>query len=282
MARFRRGAVGLGLVITGVLVMTGPAWSDEETVDERGAYIKKTCERIKRPPTGGLEKTTDPAPGSRVHSGDVIKIRLTWDTDKWAGSKLHKAIDCVAVNGALDMNLTVEEKPTANDGVFEHELTVPDGLAAGTEICDRGFISGDSRGGDFEQATSEVVCFPLGPPPTARETSTTTTTTLLTSPTTVTTVPQVLGEQEAARPKPGPALVQAGPPAAAPAPAPAPAPPPALPAAGAAAPPRTIATTGAFAYRTLMGASGLALWLGGLSLMGGAGRSRRATGGRRG
>jgi hypothetical protein len=277
MARFMRGAGALGLVTTGLLLMTGPAWSDEETVDERVAYIKKTCERIKRPPTGGLEKTTEPAPGSQVHSGDVIKIRLTWDTGEWAGSDLHKVIDCVAVNGALDMNLTVEEKPTPNDGVFEHELTVPDGLAAGAEICDRGFVSGDSRGGDFEQITSEVVCFTLGPPPEAQQTSTTTTTTTRpTSPTTVTTVPQVQGEQEIALPKPEPALVQAGPPAPPAVPPPAPA--PARPAASAAAPPPAIAATGAFAHRTLMGVSGLALMLGGLSLMGGAQRSRQATG----
>jgi hypothetical protein len=281
MARIVRGAGALGLVAAGLVLMTSPAWSDDRTVDDRAAYTKKTCEGIKHPPTGGLGKTTVPAPGSEVQAGDVIEIRLTWDTARWDGSRLHKAIDCVAVNGVLDMELSAEEKPTSNDGVFEHKLTVPDGLAPGTEICDRGFVSGDSHGGGFDQETSPVVCFTLGPPPETPETPETTTTTEITTtqPTVPTTTetpppPQVQGEQEhheTAAPKPGPELVEAGPPGPPAAPAPAPPGSPAPPSSSGPGQP-TIAATGAFAGQALTVASGLALMLGGLSLMGGARR----------
>src|SRR5918992_5026133 len=157
MASIVRGAGALGLVAAGLLLMTSPTEADERTADERMAYTRKTCERILRHrDKGEVKKTTVPAPDSEVHSGDVIKVRLTWETAKWDGSLLHKAIDCVAIDGVLDMKLTFEEKPASNDGVFEHEFTVPDGLASGTEICDQGFISGDSPGGDFTQDTSEL------------------------------------------------------------------------------------------------------------------------------
>ena len=275
MARIVRGAGALGLVAAGLLLTTSPAWADERTADERLAYTKKTCERIIRHrDSGGVEKTTVPAPGSRVQPGDVIKVRLTWESAKWDGSRLHKAIDCVAINGVLDMKLTVEEKPASNDGVFEHELTVPDGLAAGTEICDQGFIAGDSPGGEFKQDTSDVVCFTVGPAPDQGGTSPTTTSTTApptSPPTTATTAPPLVqGEQERKEAAPpAPPLVQAGspaPPAVAPAPAPKSAPQPEL------------AITGAVGMRALVITSGLGMTLGGLGLMGSV---RQPWGGRR-
>jgi hypothetical protein len=269
-----RGASALGLVAAGLLLTTSPAWSDERTADERLEYTRKTCERIIRHrDTGKLEKATVPAPGSQVHSGDVIKVRLTWEVAKWHGARLHKAIDCVAVNGVLDMKLTVEEKPTSNDGVFEHEFTVPDGLASGSEICDQGFISGDSPDGEFDQDTSEVVCFTVGPAPDRGDTSPTTTSTTAqpaAPPTTVTTVaPVVQGEQEQKAAAPAPSLVQAGPPAP---PAAAPAP------AAKAAPQPELAATGGAGMRALAITSGLGMIFGGLGLLGGA---RSPSGGRR-
>ncbi|MGH9039759.1 MAG: LPXTG cell wall anchor domain-containing protein [Acidimicrobiia bacterium] len=57
------------------------------------------------------------------------------------------------------MNLTVEERPTANDGIFTTTYAVPDDLLAGDEICDQGFLSGDTSGGGFGQDRSDQVCF---------------------------------------------------------------------------------------------------------------------------
>src|SRR5687767_7561947 len=43
--------------------------------ENRDAYITRTCERILgRPPTGGLDKTTDPPAGSSVAAGDDIDV----------------------------------------------------------------------------------------------------------------------------------------------------------------------------------------------------------------
>jgi LPXTG-motif cell wall-anchored protein len=100
-----------------------------------------------------------------VHGGDVIKVRLRWDESHFDGPTLHKALDCVTVDGDLAPDLSVEERDTANDGEFEHSYTVPKGLPEGTRVCDRGFISGPGRDKDkFYRKKSNVVCFPVAGP----------------------------------------------------------------------------------------------------------------------
>lgn len=132
----------------------------QEDSDSRDAYATRTCERILgKPPTGGLDKQTDPAEGSAVSPGDKIDVTITWDPADWSGDSLHKAIDCVTVNDAFSLGLSVEEKPTDNDGRFSATYTIPDDVADGDEICDQGFLSGDSSGGAFEQDRSNQVCF---------------------------------------------------------------------------------------------------------------------------
>jgi hypothetical protein len=122
------------------------------------------CEGVKKP-TGDLLKSTDPAPGSTVQPGQVIQVNLTWDAEKYDEEEdLHKVLDCVTVNGKLDEVLSGGEKPTANDGVFQHDYTVPADAAPGTEVCDQGRLSGGEED-DYERAISEVVCFKVAPPP---------------------------------------------------------------------------------------------------------------------
>jgi LPXTG-motif cell wall-anchored protein len=113
-------------------------------------------------PTGGLEKVTDPPDGSEVYRGDVIKVTLTWDKARFDGPTLHKALDCVTTDGKLAPDLSVQERDPANDGVFEHSFTVPDGLPDGTRLCDRGFVSGPGSEEGFDRAKSNDVCFKLG------------------------------------------------------------------------------------------------------------------------
>ena len=113
-------------------------------------------------PSEGLVKETQPANGSEVQGGDVIKVTLRWDKSRFEGESLHKALDCVTIDGDLVPGLSVEERRAANDGSFEHSYTVPDGLPEGTEVCDRGFISGPGREGKFDRDKSNDVCFKVG------------------------------------------------------------------------------------------------------------------------
>ncbi|MDQ3943808.1 MAG: hypothetical protein M3357_01360, partial [Actinomycetota bacterium] len=128
--------------------------------ESRDAYITRTCERILgKPPTGGLDKTTDPGDGARVAPGDEVEVKLDWDPADWSGQSLHKVIDCVTINGDFVLDLSVEERPTDNDGKFRTVYMIPVDVVAGDEICDQGFLSGDSAGGGFEQDRSNQVCF---------------------------------------------------------------------------------------------------------------------------
>jgi hypothetical protein len=123
-------------------------------------YRERTCERaMDESPTGELEKTMEPAAGSFVSPGQIVRVTLRWDPAERADGDLHKIIDCVVVDGVLDAGLSVEERPTDNDGIFELELVVPD-LPAGTEVCDFGFLSDDEAGHGYVR--SETLCLTLG------------------------------------------------------------------------------------------------------------------------
>jgi len=249
----------------------GPDDPDAQGASEsRDAYITRTCERVLgQPPTGGLDKATEPAAGTTVAPGDEISVSVTWDPADWSGESLHKAIDCVTVNDVLTLGLTVEERPTDNDGTFEPTYIIPVDVVAGDEICDQGFLSGDSSGGGFDHSLSNQVCFtveqPEGttssapvetPPPDSRVPA---------APAPTPAAPpatDVLGEQMTApvetvapAPEAGPVLL-AGPPV-----------PEVLGA--------TLPRTGAETRRGPMLAAGVILSLGGFGLMGGTRRPRR-------
>jgi len=245
---------------------------DAQRVGEsRDAYVTRTCERILgRPPTGGLDKTTNPADGASVAPGDDVEVELAWDPADWSDDALHKVIDCVTINGDFVLDLSVEERPTDNDGNFKTVYTIPVDIVAGDEICDQGFLSGDSAGGGFEQDRSNQVCFKVeqesrgAAAPTPEETAP------APSPAQPAPVPSdVLGEQlTAPEPAPVPAPEVAG--VAVQAPAPAPVPTPDLMAAGG-----TLPRTGQETRRGPLLAGGVILTLGGLGLIGGNRRPRR-------
>ncbi|HEV8571615.1 MAG TPA: DUF11 domain-containing protein [Actinomycetota bacterium] len=115
-------------------------------------------------PEGSLAKTATRdgqslPDGSVIEAGDVIVFTITWATSDWEGEELDKVLDCVQVNGQDAPQLSVEEKPTANDGVFIHQLTVPENLESGDVLCDRARLSGDPSGDNQSTQKSNSLCF---------------------------------------------------------------------------------------------------------------------------
>lgn len=138
--------------------MVDPASAAVSDRDSR--YRERTCERaMDEGPTGELEKTMEPAAGSAVSPGQIVRVALRWDPAERPDGDLHKVIDCVMIDGVLDTGLSVEERPTDNDGVFETEFVVPD-LRAGAEVCDFGFLSDDEAGHGYVR--SETLCLTVG------------------------------------------------------------------------------------------------------------------------
>jgi hypothetical protein len=206
-----------------------------------------------------FELTTDVADGATVAPGDEIRVRLTWDPKDWSGDQLDSALACVRVKGGLDSNLSAGESPTANDGAFEYTLRIPANIRPGCDICVEAFLAGLTADDCCpQQVASDRRCFMSGPP--------------VPPPTTPVTQ----------RPTPPP---PAPPPAPEPARAPTEVPaqvagvtvtPPGTPApASDPAPAAELPRTGAAATRAASAGGGLALSLGGLAFIGGAGRRGR-------
>jgi hypothetical protein len=151
------GRVALGgiAVLTSSFVITIPAGA---TPSHPGG-VSDTCpEVLAGAPTGGLEKATEPADGSAVRRGAVVAVTLHWNPTTFTGPVLHKALDCVTVDGTPVDGLSTQERDTANDGRFESRFTVPGDLADGTRLCDRGFVSGPGVENGFDRQKSNDVC----------------------------------------------------------------------------------------------------------------------------
>ena len=164
------GRVALGgiAVLTSSFALGGPA---EASPSHPGGLADTCPEVLTGAPSGGLEKVTDPPDGSEIRRGTVVVVTLRWDRAAFDGTVLHKALDCVTVDGAPAERLGVQERDTANDGTFEARFTVPDDLADGTRLCDRGFVSGPGPANTFERLKSNDVCFTVsGDVPTPSET----------------------------------------------------------------------------------------------------------------
>jgi hypothetical protein len=113
----------------------------------------------------GFKVVTEVPDGATVAPGQDIRVRVTWDPKAWSGPDLDAALACVAVKGGLDGNLSSGERPTANDGVFEYVLHVPDNIRPGCDICVQGFLTGTGTDGNPQQVTGDRPCFMSGPPP---------------------------------------------------------------------------------------------------------------------
>ena len=239
----------------------GGASNESADSGATGADCRDAIENTPPEGSGGLKLTANVPDGATVAPGDDITVRLTWDPKQWADKDLDMALACVRVKGGLDPNLSREERPAANDGVFEFRLHVPNNIKAGCDICVQGYLAGMAGDGGPQQVGSNPRCFMSGRPPTSPPT------TPVTQPKTPATTPTT------AAPPRAPAEVPAQIPAevaganvtkpGTPAPAPAVAPSGELP------------RTGAAASRVGTAGGGLTLALGGLAVIGGAGRRNR-------
>jgi LPXTG-motif cell wall-anchored protein len=156
-------AVLFPLLAAGSLTVPGAGQAGAE--DSHPGGLPETCpEVLSGAPSGDLEKRTDPPEGSDVQGGDVITVTLRWNPQSFDGPLLHKAIDCVTVNGEIAADLSGQERDAPNDGLFEWRYTVPADVPAGARICDRGFVSGPGSGGIFEREKSNDVCFTVAAP----------------------------------------------------------------------------------------------------------------------
>ena len=117
------------------------------------------CDRtFGQQPEGHLSKRTTPSAGHEVNPGDTIDVVIVWKPDDWSAPRLHKVLDCVAIDGRLVHSLQDGESPTDNDGRFTRSYMVPDGVPAGAEICDQAMLSGSSPRGDYDRQISNMVC----------------------------------------------------------------------------------------------------------------------------
>ena len=280
--RIGAGAWGLGCAGLLVLTLVTPAAGERNNApgpcSQRcgtpAGGVAADCEdaSMNTPPGGGsdLRLTADVPDGATVGPGEDILLRLTWDKARWSDPDLDRALHCVRVKGALDPDLSAEEAPTANDGVYEYRLHVPDDIRPGCDICVQGFVAGDGDGGGPQQARSDRHCFmsgPPGPPPTRP-----------TPPATRPPAPPVI------QPPPTTPATAAVPPPRAPAEVPTDvggitASQPGSKPGTEVAPGGELPRTGAASSRAGTAGGGLALTLGGFALMGGSGRrNRRRTG----
>jgi LPXTG cell wall anchor motif len=201
------GAVGLlgsgGAVLAATPQTPGPPPGSPEQM----AYFADTCRHeMQRPPIGGVENVTSPGPGRAV-AGDVIDVTLSWDPADWNDTWVEKVLDCVAVDGTAVPELSDEERPSPNDGAYQRELNVPEGIGGGHLLCEQGFVYGVLSRGGYSLTSSPRVCFTTeaAPPPPTTTTTEPPTTTTTAAPTTTTTVPVVRASAGISVPAPAPA-----------------------------------------------------------------------------
>jgi hypothetical protein len=255
--------MGLGFAGLMVLALVTPAAGGNGPGRMAAGDVAADCEdaSMNTPPsgTGDVKLTTDVVDGATVAPGDDIRLRLTWDRTKWSGPQLDRVLDCVRLKGGLDPNLSAEEQPADNDGLFEYKLHVPDDIRPGCDICAQGFVAGEGAGGGLLLERSQRHCFMSGPPtpPATRLPAPPVTAPPATTPTTeAPRAPAEVPSQVAGITTSRPAT-----------------PPPAAPVAP--APTAELPRTGAASSRAGTAGGGLALALGGFAVMGGAGRRKR-------
>jgi hypothetical protein len=118
-------------------------------------------------PIGTLTKTVRSggvalANGATVNPGMVIEVTLTWSTGDFAGTT-NQASDCVTINGtraeSLETNIKPGPTPTPGTTSWVSTYTVPSGLSNGSQICDRGRVSGTPTGTNATTQKSSTPCF---------------------------------------------------------------------------------------------------------------------------
>ena len=159
-------AVGMLLAFGGGLVGRSPALARRNPhppgppppQQQQGQDLYGCDRTFGQQPVGHLVKRTNPTGGETVRPGDSIVVVLTWERGDWSSDRLHKVLDCVAIDGELDPSLQDGESPTANNGQFSTAFTVPADVADGAQICDQAMLSGPSPRDDYDRQISNQVC----------------------------------------------------------------------------------------------------------------------------
>jgi hypothetical protein len=109
---------------------------------------------------GDLDKTTDPAAGSEVTSGQSLTVTLQWPTFAVAGERAHRVMDCLSIDGGSP-RLWAERQFSSAAGTVTFSEVVPAGLAPRSTVCGQSFLKTQ---GSFGPVTrwSEKTCHPVG------------------------------------------------------------------------------------------------------------------------
>lgn len=165
----RRGAVAVAaLALLGAAAPAARAQGD--TPQDIGQHCPAAM-ADDRPPALGLR--LDPAEGGEVVPGQTVTVAVTWDAATFgAVGQLRRALACVTVDDVLQPVLSAQEKPSANDGLYEHRFTLPADARDGARLCAVGVAAGGSHG-EFTRERSASGCLTVrapAEPPTAHET----------------------------------------------------------------------------------------------------------------
>jgi hypothetical protein len=148
----RRGwsAVAIGIAVA--IGLAAPAGAAETTFDD-------TCADVYgHRPVGDLDKTTDPAAGNTVMSGQSVEVTLTWPTFAVAGERRHRIMECLSIDGGTP-RLWAEKQFTSSSGTVTLSTVVPDNVAAKSTVCGQSFLKTRGSFGPVSR-WSEKTCFP--------------------------------------------------------------------------------------------------------------------------
>lgn len=154
---WRCATVGMALAV-GLVAPAGlaaPAGAAQTTFTD-------TCEEVYgQTAVGDLEKTTDPTAGSPVASGETVSMTLQWPNKMVAGTRTHRVLECLSVDGDAPRQWAERQFTTDQDTVTLSAV-VPSGLSAKSTVCSQSFLKTQ---GSFGPVTrwSEKTCFPVGP-----------------------------------------------------------------------------------------------------------------------
>ncbi|MEW6474700.1 MAG: hypothetical protein AB1679_20800 [Actinomycetota bacterium] len=144
--------MAVGLVVPAVLAP--PAGAAQTTFDD-------TCADVYgHRPVGDLDKTTDPVAGSSVAAGQPVSITLQWPNAMVAGTRAHRVLECLSVDGD-PAQPWAERSFRTDQGTVTLDVDVPSGLREKSTVCSQSFLKTE---GPFGPVTrwSEKTCFPVG------------------------------------------------------------------------------------------------------------------------
>ena len=148
----RRGWSAAAIVIATTVGLAAPARAAETTFDD-------TCADVYgHRPVGDLEKTTDPAAGSTVGSGQAVQVSLSWPTFGVSGERPNRVMECLSIDGGAP-RLWGERQFTSAGGTIDLSTVVPDGLGPKSTICGQSFLKTKGAFGPVSR-WSEKTCFP--------------------------------------------------------------------------------------------------------------------------